>query len=299
MHKDEDDQARVRQAKLRQAGVKRAGVVGWPVAHSRSPLLHGYWLDKYDIAGSYEPIPISIENFDTEFRALADRGFVGCNVTVPHKERALAACDVVDANARRIGAVNTVVIDADGRFSGSNSDGFGFMENLRRSAPGWRAADGPALLIGAGGAARAILAALCDAGVPEIRIVNRTRHNAEKLAADIGGPVQIYDWARREQACADVNLLVNSSVLGMEGKAALDLALDFLPVAALVNDIVYTPLKTALLRAAAARGNPTVDGLGMLLHQARPGFAAWFGVEPAVDEKLRARLLADIGTAAP
>ncbi len=287
MHKNEDNRT----------GVRRAGVVGWPVAHSRSPLLHGYWLQKYHIAGSYEPIPIDIENFNAEFRALADRGFVGCNVTVPHKERALAACDAVDANARRIGAVNTVVIDAEGRFFGSNSDGFGFMENLRLSAPDWRVEDGPALLIGAGGAARAILAALCDAGAPEIRIVNRTRHNAEKLAADIGGPVQVYDWDRREQACADVNLVVNSSVLGMEGKAALDLSLDLLPVAALVNDIVYTPLQTALLRAAAARGNRTVDGLGMLLHQARPGFAAWFGVEPEVDATLRARLLADIGAA--
>lgn len=278
-------------------GPLRAGVVGWPVSHSRSPLLHGYWLEKYKIAGSYDLLPIETEVFDAEFRALAKRGFVGCNVTVPHKERALVACDIVDANARRIGAVNTVVIDAKGRFSGSNSDGFGFMENLRLSAPHWRADSGPALLIGAGGAARAILAALCDAGTPEIRIVNRSRENAERLAADIGGPVRIYDWAMRAQACADVNLLVNSSVLGMQGKASLDLALDLLPVAALVNDIVYTPLQTDLLRAAAARGNPVVDGLGMLLHQARPGFAAWFGIEPEVDDALRARILADIDAA--
>jgi shikimate dehydrogenase len=271
----------------------RAGVIGWPVSHSRSPILHGYWLRKYGVAGSYERLPIAPENFVSEFRALAARGFVGANVTIPHKQSAMACCDVLDSTAKRLGAVNTIIIK-DGRFYGSNTDGFGFMENLRQGAPDWKPDTGPAVIIGAGGAARAVIAALCDAGVKEIRLFNRSRSRADQLAGDLGGPIIPADWAGLNAALADCALLVNCTSLGMAGQPALEISLNTLAPSALVSDLVYTPLHTPLLQAAAARGNPTIDGLGMLIHQARPGFAAWFGILPDVDEALRALLLADI-----
>jgi shikimate dehydrogenase len=214
-------------------------------------------------------------------------GFAGVNVTVPHKEAALAAVDRSDLAARRIGAVNTIVVATDGTLDGRNSDGFGFMENLRGGVPGWSPKTGPAVILGAGGAARAVAVALLDGGVPEIRIVNRTIDRAERLSEDIGGPFRVYDWADRAAALGDAALLVNTTVLGMNGKLPLELALDRLPTAAVVNDIVYSPLETALLAAAKVRGNRVVDGLGMLLHQARPGFSAWFGVQPEVTPELR------------
>ncbi len=274
----------------------RAGIIGWPVSHSRSPILHGYWLRKYAIAGTYELIPIAPENFAAEFRALPAQGFMGANVTIPHKQVATALCDELDPIARRLGAVNTVVIK-NGRFYGSNTDGFGFMENLRVNAPGWNPESGAAVIIGAGGAARAVIAALCDAGVKEIHLFNRTRVRAEQLAAELGGPIVTGDWTGLETALGDCGLLVNCSSLGMIGQPELQLSLQHLPLGALVSDLVYTPLQTPLLAAAAGRGNPTVDGLGMLLHQARPGFAAWFGRMPEVDETLRNLLLADIENA--
>jgi shikimate dehydrogenase len=270
-----------------------AGVFGWPVGHSKSPRLHGYWLDRYKIDGAYIPLPVAPENFIEALRALPRLGFAGANVTLPHKEAALAAVDRADPHARRIGAVNTIVTAPDGTLDGSNTDGYGFLENLRQGAPGFDAAAGPAVVLGAGGAARALIAALIDAGAPEIRVVNRTPERAEKLIEALGGPCRMVPWAERAAALDGAALLVNATRLGMTGQGPLDLPLDGLPKSALVNDIVYAPLETPLLKSAKARGNRTVDGLGMLLHQARPGFRAWFGVDPEVTPALRAFVLAD------
>ncbi|HET8726723.1 MAG TPA: shikimate dehydrogenase, partial [Alphaproteobacteria bacterium] len=261
-------------------------------SHSRSPVLHGHWLRRYRIDGAYVPLAVPPDGLERALRALPALGFRGCNVTVPHKEAALRLVDRASDAARRIGAVNTVVVEADGTLTGSNTDGFGFLENLRDGAPGWRAEAGPVALIGAGGAARAILAALLDAGAPEIRVANRSRDRAEALAAEFGNGVAAIDWAERAAALDGAALLVNTTTLGMEGQKPLDLALDRLPAEALVTDIVYAPLETPLLAAAKARGNRTVDGVGMLLHQARPGFEAWFGTTPTVDAALRAAVLA-------
>lgn len=274
---------------------KLAGVMGWPVSHSLSPVLHGHWLDSLGIDGAYVPLAVAPENFAEVLAALAKMGFRGVNVTVPHKEAALAAVDDADALARRIGAVNTVTVGADGRLTGTNTDGFGFLENLKEGASGWNPAAGPAVVLGAGGAARAVVVALIDAGAPDIRLTNRTRARADRIAQDLGGPVTVHDWDDRAAILANANLLVNTTTLGMTGKDPLEISLDALPTAALVNDIVYAPLETGLLAAARARGNPAVDGLGMLLHQARPGFEAWFGAAPQVTPDLRARILAQMG----
>jgi shikimate dehydrogenase len=269
----------------------RAGVMGWPVAHSRSPVLHGYWLKQYGIDGSYERLPVAPEALEQAFRDLPAHGFAGCNLTIPHKERALGLVDRLDASARRIGAVNTVIVAADGTLDGGNTDAFGFHANLVATAPGWTAAAGPAIVLGAGGGARAVVAALIDNGAPEVRLLNRHRGRAEDVAAALGRPVSVLPWERRAAALADASLLVNTTSLGMAGQPPLEIALDALPRSAVVNDIVYVPLETPLLAAARARGNRVVDGLGMLLHQARPGFAAWFGVEPEVTPALRAHVL--------
>jgi len=269
-----------------------AGVLGWPVAHSRSPRLHGFWLAAHGIDGAYVPLAVRPEDFASAIAALPLLGFRGANVTVPHKQAALAACAEASDEARRIGAVNTLVVGEDGRLEGRNTDGFGFLENLISGAPGWSAASGPAVLLGAGGAARAVAVALLDAGAPEIRVVNRSRQRAENLAADLGDHrLTLEHWARRRDVLADTALLVNTTSLGLKGQPPLELSLTRLPTAALVNDIVYVPLETPLLAAARARGNPIVDGIGMLLHQARPGFAAWFGVMPEVSPALRAYVL--------
>jgi shikimate dehydrogenase len=269
-----------------------AGVMGWPVSHSRSPRLHGFWLEQLGIDGAYVPLPVHPQNFSTALRALPLLGFRGCNVTLPHKEAALAAVDVLEPLARRIGAVNTVIVLADGRLEGRNTDAFGFIENLRAGAPGWRAESGPAVILGAGGAARAVVAALQDAGSPDIRVLNRTAARAERLAGELGSPVRVLPSTELASALADATLLVNSTSLGMSGQPALALDLALLPPTALVTDLVTNPLPTPLLAAAAARGHPTVDGLGMLLHQARPGFTAWFGATPEVTPQLRAHVLA-------
>jgi shikimate dehydrogenase len=273
-----------------------AGVIGWPVGHSRSPQLHGHWLARYRIDGAYVPMAVAPERLEAALRGLAALGFRGCNVTVPHKEAAMALVDELDPLARRIAAVNTIVVREDGSLFGTNTDGFGFLANLQAGAPGWPAGRGPAVVVGAGGAARAVIVALAEAGAPEIRLANRTRARAEKLAAELGaaelgGPVTVVDWADRAAALDGAALLVNTTTEGMVGRPALDLPLDALPAEALVNDIVYVPLETPLLAAAKARGNPVVDGVGMLLHQARPGFEAWFGVAPVVDAALRAAVL--------
>ena len=267
-----------------------AGVLGWPVAHSLSPRLHGHWLERYGIDGAYLPLAVKPEDFETALAGLVAAGFAGFNVTVPHKEAAYDACDRLDETARRIAAVNTIVVE-DGRLLGRNSDAYGFAENLRTGCPSWRPAAGPALVLGAGGAARAVVAALADLGVPEICLCNRTASRAVSLAATLGGGIQVIDWAERAAACSGLGLLVNTTSLGLSGHEPLALDLDALPPDALVTDIVYNPLETPLLAMARARGNPVVDGLGMLLHQAKPGFEAWFGVAPEVDDALRTFVL--------
>jgi shikimate dehydrogenase len=268
-----------------------AGVLGWPVAHSRSPRLHGVWLERHGVDGAYLPLPVRPERFADAVRALADLGFRGANVTIPHKEVAFAVCDSADATARRAGAVNTLVF-RDGRIEGSNTDGYGLLENLRAAlAPGWTAAEGPAVVLGAGGSARAVAAALLDAGCPRLTLVNRTPARAEALARVLGGPVAVADHAPLEDAA----LLVNTTSLGMQGQPALALDLAPLPPGAVVADIVYVPLEMPLLAQARARGDlRAVPGLGMLLHHARPGFEAWFGVAPAVDAALHDAVAADI-----
>ncbi len=279
-----------------------AGILGWPAAHSRSPRLHGLWLERHGIDGAYVPLPVRPERFAAAVRALADLGFRGANVTLPHKEAAFAACDTVAASARRAGAVNTLVFHEDGRIEGSNTDGYGFLESLREQVPSWRADAGPAVLLGAGGSARAVAAALLDAGCPRLTLVNRTPARAAALARALGGPVEV---AERAAPLEDAALLVNATSLGMRGQPPLEIALAPLPAGAVVADLVYVPLETPLLAAARARGLAAADGLGMLLHQARPGFAAWFGAAPRVDAELRAFVAADIprhaadGAAAP
>lgn len=271
---------------------KLAGVLGWPVSHSRSPRLHGYWLRQMGIDGAYLPLSVAPEDLESVVRALPRMGFAGANVTVPHKEAVMALVDHLDPLAARIGAVNTLVVRPDGSLEGRNTDAFGFLENLRRGCPTWVPGSGPALVIGAGGAARAVVAALADAGVPEIRLTNRTRERASALAVDLGGPVRVVEWDHRASALADCAVLVNTTTLGMTGQSRLDLDLSSLPAACVVNDIVYVPLETDLLARARARGNRVVDGLGMLLYQAVPGFEAWFGARPEVTDALRAFVLA-------
>ncbi len=271
-----------------------AGVVGWPVDHSRSPLVHSYWLDKYRIDGAYLPLPVRPEHLAPALKALPLLGFAGCNVTVPHKQAALAVVDEADPQARRLGAVNTIVVADGGRLLGSNTDGFGFMENLRSGAPGWQPTAGPAVVLGAGGAARAVCAALLDAGVPELRLVNRTLARAEAVAGELGGPIRPVSWADRARSLGGASLLANTTTLGMAGQPPLDIDLEALPPKAVVTDLVYAPLRTGLLAAAEARGNPTVDGLGMLFHQARPSFAAWFGRQPEVTDELRGLVERDL-----
>lgn len=280
-----------------EASTRLAGVMGWPVAHSLSPRLHGFWLKSYGIDGAYLPLAVRPENIAGALRALPLLGFRGANVTLPHKEATLRTVDRVEPLARRIGAVNTVIVSDDGSLEGRNTDAFGFMENLRQGAPEWRADAGPAVVLGAGGAARAVVVALQDAGVPVIRVLNRDRARADTLAADLGrdgaaGRIAVEPWQARGAVLADAALLVNSTSLGLAGGPELEIALDALPKATLVTDLVYRPLETGLLKAAKARGNRTVDGLGMLLHQARPGFAAWFGRDPEVTPELRAAVLA-------
>lgn len=269
-----------------------AGVMGWPVDHSRSPRLHGYWLELHGIDGAYLPLSVRPEHAREALRALPKLGFRGCNVTVPHKEAAAAEVDILEPFARRTGAVNTVIVREDGKLEGRNTDGFGFLENLRQGAPGWRAGRGAAVVLGAGGAARAVVAALLDDGAPEVRIVNRTLDRAARLAEEIGGAISAFRWDEAGAALEGAALLANTTTLGLAGQPPLDLDLGALPPAALVTDAVYAPLETDLLARARARGNEVVDGIGWLLHQARPGFAAWYGVEPEVTPALRAHVLA-------
>ena len=274
---------------------RMAGVIGWPVAHSRSPALHRFWLDHYGIDGAYLPLPVAPANLPAALRGLAALGFAGANVTIPHKQQTATLMDRLDDGARRLGAVNLVVVESDGSLSGRNTDGFGFIESLRAAIPGWRA-PAVATILGAGGAARSIIDALLHAGVGELRLANRTRTRADDLRVEFGARVMTIDWNDRAESLAGCGLLVNTTSQGMVGQPSLAIDLAALPVASVVCDIVYNPLVTPLLAAAAARGNPVVDGLGMLLHQARPAFAAWFGVDPEVTEALRARIVATLAT---
>jgi shikimate dehydrogenase len=270
-----------------------AGLMGWPVMHSRSPKLHNYWLAQHGLAGTYVPLAIKAKDLRAALRALPALGFSGCNLTIPHKEAALAIVDTVDPLARRIGAMNCVVVAPDGSLAGYNYDAFGFIESIREAQATWRADAGPIVVIGAGGGARAVLAGLIDAGAREIRLVNRTPARAHTLASELGGPIKPVAWADRAAALAGAAMLINTTNQGMVGEPVLDLALDQLPPRALVSDIIYIPRETPLLAAARKRGNPTVNGLGMLLHQARPAFRAWFGIMPDVTPELRALIEAD------
>jgi shikimate dehydrogenase len=266
-----------------------AGITGWPVGHSRSPRLHGFWLERYGVDGAYVPLPIDPAQFPVAIRGLMAAGFAGVNVTIPHKRAAFAICDTVDDSARRVGAVNTIVFE-NGRISGSNTDGWGFLENLR--AHGVDPAAGPALILGAGGSTRAVGAALLDLGI-RVTVANRTRSRAEELAAELPG-LTVIDWEARDRALADHALLVNTTSLGMAGHPPVAIDLDRAARGLTVADIVYVPLETPLLAAARARGIAAVEGLGMLLYQAIPGFRTWFGVEPTVDEALRRFVAADL-----
>jgi len=272
----------------------KTGVIGHPINHSKSPIIHNYWIKKGDLEGSYEAIDIAPENLKTEIQRLVDEGYAGFNVTIPHKEAILELCDEVDGNSEVCGAVNTVVIE-DGKLIGHNTDSFGFLTNIKTAQPDFDFEAGAAVVIGAGGAARAVVSGLIGHRIPEVILINRTKERAEKIAKEIGlgtDLVEVVDWDERHDMLQWANLVVNTSSLGMEGQPELDLNLDKLSTDALVNDIVYSPLETQLLKAAKARGNPTVTGIGMLLHQARPSFYEWFGVMPNVDEELERLVLA-------
>jgi shikimate dehydrogenase len=271
-----------------------AGIMGWPVAHSRSPALHNFWIEEHGIDGAYVPLPVRPEQLAEALRALPLLGFRGCNLTLPHKQMALSIVDRVEPLAHRIGAMNTVIVMPDGTLEGRNTDVFGFRENLRERAPDWTPSAGPAVVLGAGGAARAVVAALIEARIEEIRIANRTPARAEQLADDLAAPTTrttVRAWDERDAALRDAGILINTTSLGMAGEPALKLELSQLPPTAVVVDIVYVPLETALLVNARQRGHRVIDGLGMLLHQGRPGFEAWFGSPVQVTRELRAAVL--------
>lgn len=268
-----------------------AGVIGHPIAHSKSPRLHGHWLRKNGIQGHYIPMDIAPEDLEHAVRMLPKMGFVGINVTLPHKEAVMEIADLVTDRAKLIGAANTLIFRKDGKIHADNTDGYGFMQNLLQSAPHWNPKAGPALVLGAGGAARAVLASLLDVGAPEIILTNRTRDRAEQLKADFGDKITVVDWVQAGNAMEGLNAVINTTSLGMLGKPEMRVPLDALAPGMLVSDLVYTPLQTKLLRAATDAGAIAVDGLGMLLHQAAPGFERWFKVRPVVDDELRAVVL--------
>ncbi|HWD37162.1 MAG TPA: shikimate dehydrogenase [Casimicrobiaceae bacterium] len=269
-----------------------AGLLGWPVAHSRSPVIHNHWLARYAIPGRYVLFGVPPERLEAAVRGIAVLGLRGCNVTTPHKQTIFPMLDHVDELARKIGAINTVVVGDDGALSGFNNDGNGFVQSIRDAAAGWRPDAGPITIVGAGGAARAIIASLQAQGAREVRVVNRTRSRADELQAWFGAPVVALSWEERSSALEGARLLVNATNQGMAGKPALDLALDALPKDAIVGDVIYVPPETPLLGMARARGHVTVNGLGMLLNQARPAFNAWFGVMPEITPELRAAIAA-------
>ena len=273
------------------AKIPLAGVIGHPIAHSKSPMLHGYWLKHYGINGHYIPLDVAPEHLEATLRQMPKMGFVGANVTIPHKERALEIADQVTDRATLIGAANTLIFLEDGKILADNTDGYGFIQNLRQNAPDWDPASGPAVVLGAGGAARAVIASLLDVGVPEILLTNRTRTRADQLREDFGARVKVVEWVQAGNVVEDGATLVNTTSLGMTGKPELRVPLDGLRKETLVTDLVYAPLQTDLLNAAKSKGCMTVDGLGMLLHQAVPGFERWFGPRPEVTPELRRVML--------
>ena len=269
----------------------RAGVIGNPISHSLSPKLHGHWLRRYGIDGSYDALQVTEEALERTLRSLPAQGYVGVNVTLPHKVAVLQIADQLTDRATLIGAANTLTFKDDGRIFADNTDGYGFLENLRQGAPGWDPKSGPAVVFGAGGAARAVIVSLIEAGVPEIILTNRTRPKAESLRADFGARIRIVDWVQAGSVLSDAATVVNTTSLGMKGGQEFRVPLDGLRSGTVVTDIVYTPLRTKFLDAAAENGCVTVDGLGMLLHQGVPGFERWFGKRPEVDDDLRRAIL--------
>ena len=271
--------------------VPLAGVIGDPVAHSLSPRLHGHWLRTNGIIGHYVPMHVTNEDLEHVIRTLPKAGFVGVNVTIPHKETALALADNVTDRAALIGAANTLIFRPDGKIYADNTDGYGFTENLRQGAPDWVPESGPAAVFGAGGAARAIIASLIEVGVPEIRLANRTRARADALRAEFGARIKVFDWLQAGNMLDGAATAVNTTSLGMTGKPDFRVPLDGFKTGAVVTDLVYSPLRTHFLDEAEKAGCTTVDGLGMLLHQAVPGFERWFGMRPVVDDALRSAVL--------
>ncbi|MDO6729805.1 shikimate dehydrogenase [Marinovum sp. 2_MG-2023] len=271
--------------------VPLAGVIGHPITQSKSPVLHGHWLRRYGIRGHYIPMDVASANLDSVLRALPKMGFVGVNITIPHKIKVLEIADQITDRATIIGAANTLIFRRDGKIMADNTDGYGFIENLRQHAPQWAATDGPAVVFGAGGASRAVVSSLIDAGVPRILLSNRTKIKAEQLQHEFGKRIQVVEWVQVGNYLEEAALVVNTTALGMTGQPDMRVPLDGLRPGTLVTDLVYNPLRTHLLEEAAQRGCHTVDGLGMLLHQAVPGFERWFGHRPDVDDALRAAVL--------
>lgn len=264
-----------------------AGVMGWPVMHSRSPMLHNHLFKQYGLAGTYVPLAIRPEGLQAALRALHPLGFSGCNLTIPQKQQAMSIVDEVDAVARSIGAISCVVVKPDGSLAGSNNDCYGFIQNLKQEQPGWRADAGSVTVIGAGGGSRAVCYGLAQEGAREIRLVNRTLARAQEIARDFGGPITAYPWEKRHDLLEGAALVVNATSQGMVGNPPLDIRLDRLAPGALAADIIYIPLETPFLAAARQRGNRTVNGLGMLMHQVRPAWKAWFGIDPEMSAELR------------
>ena len=265
-----------------------AGVMGWPVMHSRSPMMHNYWFKKHGLAGTYVPLAIRPEHLSAALRGLHPLGFAGVNVTIPHKQEAMKIVHEVDTLAKSIGAISCVIVRSDGSLAGTNNDCYGFMHAVRQEQPGWRADAGPVVVIGAGGGSRAVCYGLAQEGAREIRVVNRTLARAKGIAQEFGGPIKALPWERRHEALEGAAMVVNTTSCGMVGQPALDIELDKLPQSAVVADIIYIPLETPFLAAARRRGNSTINGLGMLLNQGRPAWKAWFGIEPEVTRDLRA-----------
>lgn len=268
-----------------------AGVIGAPIAHSRSPALHRHWLRTYGLQGYYVPMNVAPANLAQVIRTLPKMGFVGVNVTIPHKEAMLGLADLVTDRAALIGAANTLIFREDGKVHADNTDGYGFLANLRQGAPGWDPQAGPAAVFGAGGAARAVITALIEVGVTEIRLSNRSRPRAEALRSEFGPKIVVHDWVKAGNMIEGAATVINATALGMQGKPEFRVPLDGLDARAVVTDLVYTPLETSFLREAATMGCRTVDGLGMLLHQGAPGFERWFGTRPVIDDATRLAVL--------
>lgn len=268
-----------------------AGVIGFPISHSKSPRLHRHWLRRYGLLGDYVPLHVHEDSLETVLRTMPKMGFVGCNVTIPHKTNVMRIADQISDRATLVGAANTLIFKEDGKIYADNTDGYGFMANVKQGAPDWVPSSGPAAVFGAGGAARAIIVALAEAGVPEIRLSNRTRPKAEALRAEFGARIRVVDWVQAGNLLDEAKTVINTTALGMTGAPEFRVPLDGLRPDMVVTDIVYTPLKTRLLQEAERAGCTTVDGLGMLLHQGVPGFERWFGMRPDVDEDLRQVML--------